>query len=175
MTSTCSASGWMQHLPYYCQCKGAYYILLALPILIVCYWLVMSWIYGYNNVSKKDTLNRKVIDIPWLDNCCSCWPISHFLVFTLLGFMFPNCDVLIIGAGILWEVVEVLFDWFLQRSHQGMRVGDGSQLEYSGNWWAGSFKDIFADISGFYLGKFYRLLWESIRQKYSKVPPKSTQ
>ncbi len=158
-------------LPYGCQCKFAYIILLIIPIIIVIYWIYLLWKNksGINTASvnsvavvNSDILNRKVGDMPYLENCCSWWPISHFLLFFILGVLFPHCDVLIIGAGIIWELLEMLMSYFFNRQRQPIK--SESNVEYSGNWWAGSFKDIVFNIAGFYLGKWYRLTWGQIAE-----------
>lgn len=159
---------YLQHLPYYTCCSGAYYILISIVILILLYWLALMLVYGYRNVTKRDMLNKRVITITQVNQCCSWWPISHFILFMILGFLFPTCDVLIIGAGILWEIIEMILYWILKTFRQVTQVGANSHLEYSDIWWAGSIKDIIADIFGFYIGKFYRIQWDIIREKYQK-------
>lgn len=164
------APSWVQKLPFYSCCAGAYIVFLLLPILIAAYWLLLILFYGYDNVATRDQLNIRILEVPWVENCCSWWPVTHFVVFMVLGFLFPTCDILIIGAGILWELVEMCLAWAVGKSRQGMRIGVEHHLEYSTNWWAGSFKDIFANIFGFYIGKFYRITWNGIRQNLSSTP-----
>ncbi len=152
-------------LPYGQECKGAYFILLLIPILIIIYWIYLLWrskggCVTCPSVIENDFLNQKVLDMPYLENCCSWWPITHFVLFFILGVLFPNCEVLIIGAGIIWELVEMLMSSAFGRSRQPIRAG--ANVEYSTNWWAGSAKDVLFNITGFYLGKWYRTMWGEI-------------
>lgn len=138
-------------LPYYNQCKWAYAFLITLVFLIGLYSLFLIRMFGYENMSQYDFLNKKVFSIPFLENCCSWWPLSHLFVFFILGFFFPNCGVAVIGAGILWEIIEMIISKILGRKRQAMRTNEN--IEYSGNWFSGSIKDIFFDVIGFVLDR----------------------
>lgn len=108
------------------------------------------------DIAFCDAGNRKVIDVPWLENCCSWWPISHFILFFFLGLLFPHHDVPILLAGILWEGIESLVS-VITSSQRQPTLSDG-KVEYAQNWWAGSLKDILFDFAGFYTGKSLVLL-----------------
>ncbi len=149
----------LSKLPYYNECKGAYFIFLFTLLLIFAYGLMLRFTYGNSGRIQGDALNRNVIDVPGVGPC-SWWPISHFILFMILGILFPHCDILIIGAGILWELFEASMSIIERRTHQTVNLSDGVQYNYS--WWAGSFKDILMNIAGFYVGKSYRILWESL-------------
>ena len=78
--------------------------------------------------------------------------------FLLLGILFPHCDVIIIGAGILWEVFEILLGAFIGKGmRQPLRQTMNSPVEYRDNWWGGGIQDIVMDIAGFYTGKMLAL------------------
>lgn len=127
--------------------------MVVVAIMIGLYWVYLRKTYG-EKMANNDLMNEKIIDLPWLENCCSWWPISHFIFYAILGFLFPNCAVIILGLGILWEVLEVIFGKLVvgsQWKRQALREDDGS-IEYSQNWWAGSFKDIIMNTGGFFVG-----------------------
>ena len=136
------------------ECNGAMSVLVTISALIGMYW-VWRKIQSKQNrgsVIETDVLNKKVVDIKWLDNCCSWWPISHFVLFFFLGVLFPKCDAPVLIAGILWEGVETVLSWVSNnKNYQAMRTGD--DVEYSKTWWAGSMKDIIFNFAGFYTGK----------------------
>lgn len=160
-------------LPYWKQCSGAYAVLLTLVALILLYSLYLFTMFGMDNAVNHDLMNTKVINLPWLENCCSWWPVSHLILFFILGIMFPTCDFLVITAGILWELVEMIISKLLNRPRQAIRETEG--IEYSSNWWAGSFKDILFNIVGFYLGKGTRLAYEAssrpLKRNYLQMRP----
>lgn len=149
-------------LPFGCKCKGAYIIFGIMIVIIIIYWIILMALKNNNGaIIETDFMNHKVIDLPGLENCCSWWPISHFILFLILGILFPECDVLIITAGILWELFEMLMASITASGRQPVRACTGCQLEYSDNWWAGSFKDIIMNVAGFYTGKAYITYWRS--------------
>lgn len=135
-------------------CKNVLMIFAVIVILIVAYYLFLRTSYG-DDMVNQDILNKKVIDICALDNCCSMWPVSHYFLFLALGFFFSECWVTIITLGILWEIIEVVAGTLVvgdKWERQALRDGETGDVEYSGSWWAGSGKDIFMDISGFLSG-----------------------
>ena len=133
------------------DCGGAYIILAAVAIVILIYFLYLKTRYwNTETIIQNDFMNVKLFDAP-LENCCSMWPVSHFILFMILGFIFPSCAVPIISIGILWEIFEVLMSYAGTIKRQATRVTP-SNVEYSTNWWAGSFKDIIMNCLGFFVG-----------------------
>lgn len=129
-----------------------YKLFLLAVVLIIGYWFFMLGAYGTDvKAIMADPLNRIVVDVPIIENCCSWWPISHFILFFIIGVLFPECDVEAITCGVLWELFEVGAHYAIGKERQYVRKQDA--IEYSQSWWAGSFKDIFFNIAGFYLGK----------------------
>lgn len=136
------------------ECHQVYIVFIIVGVLLFLYYLYMRSRYG-NDIVENDILNRKVFTIEVLENCCSWWPITHFILFFILGFFFPYCGVLIITMGILWELLEMLMAKVTGKSViQPMK--DGNRYEYSENWWAGSMKDIIMNVLGFLVGKVLR-------------------
>jgi hypothetical protein len=107
-------------------------------------------------VSSNDALNRKVIDIPGLGkNCCSWWPISHFVFFFLLSYTWPQYWLHMVFLGIVWEVYEVLYGKAgNQKKFKKTRVGN-NKIEYE-KWWSSSAKDILFNGMGILLGTTLR-------------------
>ena len=150
-----------------CTCgdlKGIAITFTVVIVLIVC-WFCFLRILGHStgkSTEELDLLNIKLFESPILngkdeplENCCSTWPISHFILFFALGILFPNCDAVVIGAGIVWEGIESTGGYLTGRvqdgTYQARRTQNGD-LEYS-TWMSGSLKDILMDIAGFYVGK----------------------
>jgi hypothetical protein len=139
-------------LPYCDKCFGAYLISIVIAIWIIIYFFIIRGIYGVRRMTHNDIMNQKIFDMRIMgENCCSWWPISHFILFMILGILFPDCDVVIISAGVLWELFEVT--WSTLEGSQREELRSKEKIEYSKNWWAGSFKDILFNIAGFYTGK----------------------
>lgn len=175
--SNCEGQHWEDKLPSWIQgivaklpdsfkCSGAYLVLFGIVILIGIYWVIMIMIYGYSEMVNYDPLNVKIMDAPMFNRGLSMWPLTHFLLFLLLGILFPHCDVIIIGAGILWEVFEMLLGAFLGGGmRQPLRQTTDSLVEYRGNWWGGSIQDIVMNIAGFYTGKMLALNLPILRRR----------
>lgn len=139
------------------ECKSAY-IALVIFALSVFVWNAYLYSQGDDWIAS-DPFNRKVIDINWLENCCSWWPILHFIGFAVLGFLFPNCWALLFVAGVAWELLEVFMNYLTRGTvrKQPMRI-TSQNVEYSDVWWAGSFKDILFNSAGIALGMSIRKL-----------------
>lgn len=137
-------------LPQCKECSSTYYIVAIIVIVIILKYLYIRFTYGQDQVIVKDTMNVKVFDFPYLENCCSWWPISHFILFAVLGFFFPKCWLLLIGMGILWELFEMAMKSLFKQKSQPMRLSD-QHVEYS-DWWSGSWKDIIFNVAGIGVG-----------------------
>lgn len=140
-------------LPYCKECGGAYMMMLLMFVIIVFYFFILSGAYTQNQIVFNDPMNYKVFDFPLLENCCSWWPLSHFIFFFILGVLFPDCAVPLLSLGVLWEGFEMLQSSIQGAERQWVRgASKSSDYEYSGNWWAGSLKDIVMNTLGFGFG-----------------------
>ena len=109
----------------------------------------------YNrDIVSADFLNRKLFSFRLLENCCSARPVSHFILYTLLGYFYPYCWKLAITTGVIWELVEVVAHHVTGGERQPT-IANGN-VEYSTNWWAGTSKDIVMNTTGFLFGSAIR-------------------
>jgi hypothetical protein len=139
-------------LPQCKKCGGVYKIFAITVATIFIYWLFLLHT-NKNSIPENDIMNRIIFEFPYLENCCSMWPLSHFILFLIIGFLFPDCDAVAIGGGVLWEMAEVGAFYVFKSDKRQAVMKNGNRIEYSQNWWMGSFKDIFFNIAGFYVGK----------------------
>lgn len=116
--------------------------LASVALAIVLYGLLMMSIHG-PTFSKNDVMNRRLFTIRIFgEKCCSLWPLTHFVLFFVIGMVYPNCFWYAMAAGIIWELIE------------GMTpalpvVGPlADSLEYP-DWWKPSPKDILFNAAGF--------------------------
>lgn len=138
----------MQLCASWACCKGAIYVLLVVFALIVVYYIYKRVSGG--NIAAEDPLNQKVFNLACLENCCSWWPISHFFLYAILGFFFPQCFFLLLIIGILYELFEMVLAKAFGTERQP--IADAGQVEYSRNWWSGSMKDILFNVLGLVTG-----------------------
>jgi len=158
---------WWERAPFSETCGGVYFIFVIVLILIFGYALILRLSGRGENRIHTDPLNQRVMDLPGIGPL-SWWPLTHYFLFLILGILFPHCDLLVIGAGILWEVFEVLLSIVTANTNAYQVVKNGDNIEYSYSWWSGSYKDILMNIAGFYTGKAYRLWFEATFSK--KMP-----
>ena len=145
----------IKKLPYGEQCGGSYKLMFLIFAMILAYNMFMAVYWPNNSRVEVDVLNRKVFDFDYfMGNCCSMWPISHFIFFFILGLLFPQCDVPVIAAGILWEIAEESIS-IIRKTQNTRHIVNTSEsgLQYRDSWWAGSMQDILFNIVGFYFGK----------------------
>ena len=99
---------------------------------ILYYQLYLKRICG-KNPSRCDFMNKIVFRVT--DGCCSYWSISHFIMYLILGFLFPKCWVLMLIVGIGWEILEFAAGLF-DSNNRG-----NSSIQYSTKWWAPNIAD----------------------------------
>ena len=141
-------------LPYCKECNNLYPILFIVSFIIVIYWLTLKNFVDGKNIAVKDAMNYKVIDFPILKGCCSWWPISHFLLYLILGILFPDCGVLLMTLGVGWELFENLMGRIISEGTPSVEESMRNALEYKNGWWAGSVNDIIMNFFGFICGWF---------------------
>ena len=70
------------------KCYGMWKIFIAIVFMIIIYWFILLKIHKTeHNAVNADFMNHIVFDaseISFLENCCSWWPISHFILFTVI-------------------------------------------------------------------------------------------
>ena len=106
--------------------------------------------------------NKQIIDIPLISkNCCSWWPVSHFILFCIYSFIWPQYSWILFLYGVFWEVLEGIMNTLETNEgeevkHQQTRKG--SKVEYV-NWWEASYKDILFNSVGIIVGRTLRQLY----------------
>ena len=139
-----------------------YISVISLGISVFVYFQYLGYKYN-NNIVNNDPLNKKLVNIPFISkNCCSMWPISHFIAFALFGYIWPQYVWTLFILGIFWEIIEVIMNYLetekwmrgsLGRAHGRMRTG--GKVEYS-TWWEASEKDILFNGVGILCGMALR-------------------
>ena len=139
--------------------KNLYTTLSLLGISIIIYFLLMKKLYK-DDVVNKDKLNKKIMNIPIFGkNCCSWWPISHFVSFFIWALIWPQYWQHLFGLGVAWEGIEYIFKLLTTPKNQELkfkrtRVGDGT-VEYE-QWWSSSKKDVVFNGMGILFGLLVR-------------------
>ena len=122
----------------------------------------MKHIHG-DKLVNKDPLNKKVIDAPFIGkNCCSWWPLSHYIAFLIFGYIWPQYAKHLFGLGVAWEMVEYLLKVLMTPKGEELKFkrtrNDDGDVEYE-QWWSSSKKDILFNgagiLSGIYIKKHF--------------------
>ena len=128
---------------------------------IYIYFKYLEKVYKKDYV-QHDPLNKQIIDIPLISkNCCSWWPVSHFILFCIYSFIWPQYSWILFLYGVFWEVLEGIMNTLEtddgeEVKHQRTRKGD--KVEYV-NWWEASYKDILFNSVGIIVGRTLRQLY----------------
>lgn len=145
------------------RCKGVFIILVLVALLVIAYWIFLMLTYRTVRIVKYDFLNYEVMHTSFM-RPLSFWPITHFVLFFILGFLFPSCYVLVLSLGVVWEIIEVIFSKVFRTPYQTVRAeATNYSLEYHDNYWAGSFRDIIMNFAGFGLGYAFRSWMDGIK------------
>ena len=95
--------------------------------------------------SKGNTSVKKIITkVPF--NNPNFWKLTHLILFFILGLLFPRSDLIVIGFGIIWELIEHTLGL------TAPKIKSGGKIEYF-QWWHGDPSDIIVDVLGYYIGK----------------------
>ena len=79
----------------------------------ICAIIIFIYIKELDDIlgGENDEFGRKIRYIYFKGGQFSYWTITHFLFFMLLGFICPNSLLLIILLGIIWELIELYFEY----------------------------------------------------------------
>ena len=132
---------------------GKSYLYVATAIII--YSTILKLIFK-DKVAKADFLNIKIFDFTILgDSCCSLWHISHFILYTILAFIWPQYWYIMFIAGILWELFELLMSHLTTPEDVKSKLNEiklnNNNFEYH-TWWGASKKDILFNSAGIIFG-----------------------
>tara|TARA_B110000858_G_C17637834_1_gene396606 strand:+ start:208 stop:660 length:453 start_codon:yes stop_codon:yes gene_type:complete len=132
-------------------------------ILKICAFLAgfihLKWLFGYisnrGTYIKSDLFNKLIIDIKLFGRkCCSFWPISHFIFYGILTYMFPSKWKEIFVIGFLWEFYEIIMSKIVIENTD--IINNDSNIQYSQTWWAAEPLDIFFNTMGILLALLIR-------------------
>lgn len=138
-------------------CKRPLKWMIGVVVIIVIYFFYMVNLnkrkgsaHAYDEVSTADFMNKKVFSVPWNSNCCSWWPVSHFILYAILGFLFPDCFWWLMLFGVIWECMESVAAMMTNGKRQKLITNEG--VQYADSWFQGSVSDVFFNAAGFGAG-----------------------
>ena len=149
------------------KCTLPILIMLGVGVLCVMYFVVLRIACRKKAFQYCDILNFRIF--PWGKECCSAWPLSHFVMFMILGFFFPDCWLTLFIMGLLWEGWEFISGTF-QKKHY---VKNDGKMQYTEKWWQANIYDIFFNGAGILVGYVARkLFWKKKCKPCNPASPK---
>lgn len=130
-------------------CYCAILILVIIGIIIIIVYCLMIYYTQTHEYDSKNIIYKYLSKVPGVRS--EYWLMSHFILFTLLGFLFPNCILVLVLGGILWELIEY-----------GLGKGVAPICRYvrgqrtCSNWFYTSFIDCIVNAVGALLGASIR-------------------
>ena len=80
------------------------------------------------------------------------WSLTHFIWYGLSGYLFPECDLIILGCGLVWEG----FEHWMGQARPAILGGFGDcpenvNAKNNEKWWYGRGSDLIMNTLGFYI------------------------
>lgn len=121
--------------------------------LVICVFIIITYgTYRCRTPSFEDPFTKCIAGNNYLSRYIDGWGLLHFWFFAMLSYVFPTLWKQLIIAGILWEIVEMIFKehpFYLSECNLDTDKGEG--------WWYGRWEDIVMNslgiVVGFYLHK----------------------
>ena len=151
------------------KCGSALIILLVVAGAIILRYVYLQ--HEYHNDEAKiiqgDIMNRTLFSVGSFN--FSLWPISHFVMYMILAFFFPDCWLFLFAIGVTWELVEfaiqaITYHHVLSGLNPKSSSSDAvatttpaadyhqASVQYDKEWWSGSFGDILFNTAGIVTG-----------------------
>ncbi len=130
-----------------------YILLLILPVLSI-------FIYGKyrcDNYHKNYNVDR--LEFNLFKNShkfgLDGWSITHFTLFFIIGFLYPQMFFTTITLGLLWELFETFIGIYKPNFIKDFGFCKLSDNKYK-VWWYGKWSDIIVNLIGFLCGAYIK-------------------
>jgi len=129
------------------DCITGYKVIILVGLVLFIYSKCLNYKFK-DQRSKFDPMNR---NIGIYNN--SAWVASHFILYFVLGFMFPYCARGFLTVGVIWEIFESIIGYYKSKvSDTECSPEKDNKYQYGKSWWTGTIKDIFVNAVGFLCG-----------------------
>ena len=149
MTFNNSFQNWPgTRIPETRQCRGVYQITLLMFGILITYWLFLVIICGLKKVASCDRINQK-IDIKSIGEIGG-WSLSHVIFYYFIGLLFPDCMMIAMAVGVIYEIFEELIGATIPSNM--VSITKSPDLQYQKGWIRGSISDVLYNFIGFVAG-----------------------
>jgi hypothetical protein len=136
-----------------CNCFKYY---LFIGILFQIYWEILYTLDKREYIDMtKEPLAHKAFTFNGKDY--TWWPISHFLLFVIVGFICRKHWFLVLLISVIWECFE--FSWSYLFDEKVDSFGEVKE-----DWMMGNWSDLIFNTSGFLIGAGLWAVWNSNSQ-----------
>jgi hypothetical protein len=123
------------------------YVFIALGILLIPSYIKLTKSHNvflkYYNAATDTVFTISNCDFDW-------WSVSHFMLYTILGFAFPHLWLLLAICSISWELLEFMSGYI---EHNYVRKNHTDPI-----YWCGKWSDLLVNSAGFLTGLFIRYI-----------------
>lgn len=133
--------------------EATFYIISIISILFI-----ISYGRLIRKNHKHDILEKNVMDCEG----CDGWAMTHFLLFSCFGYLFPGRHLYFLLVSIIWELFETYVGThkIMINGHRFVLIGstadDGHLSGNDEDFWYGRVTDVAFNMSGYILGDFYK-------------------
>ncbi len=131
------------------HCLGVYRLLLLSFGVLIIYWIFLVTICELKNAMDCDRINRIIFDVDVIGGFGG-WSLAHIILYYFVGLLFPDCMMIAMVIGIIWECLEQLVGYLLPRDIVNVTKSPGRQ--YQNEWIHGSISDVLYNFIGFVAG-----------------------
>jgi len=115
------------------SCKTPIIVIIIIGVVIAIGYFL--YVYAFSqNIIHTDPFNKSWFSVGPIQ--FGFWPLSHFILYLILGFLFPECWLILMILGIIWEGIEFLTGVLLEKEQKHR-----NDVLYSGKWWRGNLYD----------------------------------
>lgn len=84
------------------------------------------------------------------------WMVSHFIVYSIIGTLFPDTFIFSMIISVLWELFEYQMGYVDPKILKKLGFCDRRKFSdnFHENWWYGQYEDIICNFIGFIFGKY---------------------
>lgn len=120
-------------------------------ICIICVFTIIVYgTYRCKTVDFHDPLTESFFE-GHIKNFFDGWGILHYFFYAMLGYTFPRKLPLIFIFGVLWEIIETIFQshpFYISKCNYHASDTD------NGQWWYGRWQDIIMNTTGMFTGYY---------------------
>lgn len=135
----------------YSNCGQIYKIYIFIFIFIIVYHFILRSLFN-DQISSNDVFNKNILKLPLMGEV-SWWPLSHFILYFIFGLIFPDCFIIAMVTGVIWEIYEVAYGLYYKNYIMKTKTDENGNIQYQ-EWWGGRISDIFFNLAGFLCGLF---------------------